>query len=577
MKRAVSRRLAAAIIVALIWTLVFPIAASPPPMKLTFTAPVEGASLPEKRIPVKASFVARSGPASVDFLVNGTLRETARMVIGREGSGSVSFLWDTLLLSAGKYVLTLVVHTKSGEQTSARVTVELTGPRAAAQPPQIEFPLDGSTVSGKIEVRVNANEADGSNVVLLVDGRLRAISNVAPYSFQLEAAELAQGTHALQARVYRSGGEFVSSRVTAVQVGEPSLAAVAAAPSATREAPTVSRSQTTNFSPSLSAGEALSESPQAGVPRTAGQSMSTPPVGEARVATTPSAKQPSRAQAAAKHDAWKMSLTSGPRSSAAPSAPATAASPAPTSSPTPALTSSAGREYAWLPGTVQRTATESYRPRMEGPALALPTAAAQRTPALSTRPEQPAARAAAPTAPVVKARPAKLQAPAIRLHTVVQGDCLWTIARKYGSSVKQIVEANALSNADRIQIGDRLWIPSGPTLAVNGRSVAAHPGPFFKDGRLMIPLRTIFEACGGEVIWESKSDRVVINISGTELILGVGATRGLLGGTEVELGGQVMLHAGRTFIPLAALREVAALPARFELEENRLEVARVPR
>lgn len=567
MKRAVSRRLAAAIIVALIWTLVFPIAASPPPMKLTFTAPVEGASLPEKRIPVRASFIARSGPASVDFLVNGTLRETARMVIGKEGSGSVSFLWDTLLLSAGKYVLTLVVHTKSGEQTSARVTVELTGPRAAAQPPQIEFPLDGSTVSGKIEVRVNANEADGSNVVLLVDGRLRAISNVAPYSFQLEAAELTQGTHALQARVYRSGGEFVSSRVTAVQVGEPSPAAVAVAPSATREAPTVSRSQAAGFSPSLSADEALSESPQAGVPRTAGQSMSTPPVGEARVAATPTAKQPSRIQAAAKHDAWKISLTSGPRSSAAPSAPATAASPAPTSSSAPALTSSAGREYAWLPGTVQRTATESYRPRVEGPAIALPTAAAQRTPALSTRPAQP----------VVRARPAKLQAPAIRLHTVVQGDCLWIIARKYGSSVKQIVEANALSNADRIQIGDRLWIPSGPTLAVNGRSVAAHPGPFFKDGRLMIPLRTIFEACGGEVNWESKSDRVVINISGTELILGVGATRGLLGGAEVELGGQVMLHAGRTFIPLAALREVAALPARFELEENRLEVARLPR
>ena len=46
-----------------------------------------------------------------------------------------------------------------------------------------------------------------------------------------------------------------------------------------------------------------------------------------------------------------------------------------------------------------------------------------------------------------------------RYHTVAKGDTLSAIATAYGSSMKVIVKANSLKNADAIKIGQRLFIP----------------------------------------------------------------------------------------------------------------------
>lgn len=48
--------------------------------------------------------------------------------------------------------------------------------------------------------------------------------------------------------------------------------------------------------------------------------------------------------------------------------------------------------------------------------------------------------------------------PASRTHTVVKGDTLYGLARKYGSTVSKIKAANGLSG-DLIRIGQRLKIP----------------------------------------------------------------------------------------------------------------------
>lgn len=72
----------------------------------------------------------------------------------------------------------------------------------------------------------------------------------------------------------------------------------------------------------------------------------------------------------------------------------------------------------------------------------------------------PAGQVAAPTAPV---DPAALPTPlqlTERIYTVVKGDTLGAIARKFGITVQQLRQANGLLEGDFIRVGQQLRIPA---------------------------------------------------------------------------------------------------------------------
>ncbi len=83
-------------------------------------------------------------------------------------------------------------------------------------------------------------------------------------------------------------------------------------------------------------------------------------------------------------------------------------------------------------------------------------------------PAMPAAPAAsAPSAPA--ARTPGLSAPTAayssftQSHTVAQGDNLWTLAKKYGTTVNDLAAANSISDPSKLSIGEKLWVPAAPT------------------------------------------------------------------------------------------------------------------
>ena len=71
--------------------------------------------------------------------------------------------------------------------------------------------------------------------------------------------------------------------------------------------------------------------------------------------------------------------------------------------------------------------------------------------ACSTAPRGDGEAARAAASPGAAARPA--------YHTVRRGETLSQIARGYGLSLANLLEANTLANPDRIEIGDRLSLP----------------------------------------------------------------------------------------------------------------------
>jgi LysM repeat protein len=99
---------------------------------------------------------------------------------------------------------------------------------------------------------------------------------------------------------------------------------------------------------------------------------------------------------------------------------------------------------------------------------------------------KPAAEPAAKAAPKPAAKPAA----AATTHTVVRGDTVYAIARKYGTTVAKIIAANGLSRAALIHPGQKLRIGAAPAAAPKAPAAAkapAAPKPAAAPASVVVP------------------------------------------------------------------------------------------
>lgn len=83
----------------------------------------------------------------------------------------------------------------------------------------------------------------------------------------------------------------------------------------------------------------------------------------------------------------------------------------------------------------------------------------------------PGDKADKPTAPADT--PAE---PETRFHTVVAGETLWGIARRYGVTVAALAESNGIADVHRIEVGDRLAIDGPAPSAAQATTARAGDG-----------------------------------------------------------------------------------------------------
>lgn len=96
-------------------------------------------------------------------------------------------------------------------------------------------------------------------------------------------------------------------------------------------------------------------------------------------------------------------------------------------------------------------------PEDKSPAKAAPTAGTAMPVAAAIPTAAPTATLTRSTTPTPSASPTPMGA---RVHVVGQGDTLYRIAQRYGTTVEAIMAANNFSDRSRIiHIGDRLTIP----------------------------------------------------------------------------------------------------------------------
>lgn len=85
-----------------------------------------------------------------------------------------------------------------------------------------------------------------------------------------------------------------------------------------------------------------------------------------------------------------------------------------------------------------------------------PAASAMTAPAMTAAPVAPAGRVPGLAAPAT-ANPNFTET-----YTVVQGDNLWNLARKYGTTVNDLAAANNIADPSKLSIGEQLWVPAAP-------------------------------------------------------------------------------------------------------------------
>lgn len=93
-------------------------------------------------------------------------------------------------------------------------------------------------------------------------------------------------------------------------------------------------------------------------------------------------------------------------------------------------------------------------------------------------------------------------------------------------------------------------------VAVNGEAVNFDgAGPMSSNGRVLVPLRGVFEQMGAYVDWNAATRTVTAERSGTNVELRIGDRQATVDGRILELDSPAQILRGRTMVPLRFLSE----------------------
>jgi LysM repeat protein len=206
---------------------------------------------------------------------------------------------------------------------------------------------------------------------------------------------------------------------------------------------------------------------------------------------------------------------------------------------------------AWLPPaprTLQKSPELSEMPKVAAPTLV------PRLPAPETR-------------PVVKkpSRQTVVEPAHSFRYTVIAGDTLYSLAERFGISVKELAAANGLPENAPLRIGQRLIIPARPvTVLVDGKPAECEVPAFVRNGISVGSFRAVVEASGGIVGWDNERKRATATLGTLNLIATVGKSTLEVNGEQVPLSIAPFLLRNRTFLPLRELGTALGKEVRWE-------------
>ncbi|MBE5041040.1 stalk domain-containing protein [Ructibacterium gallinarum] len=109
-------------------------------------------------------------------------------------------------------------------------------------------------------------------------------------------------------------------------------------------------------------------------------------------------------------------------------------------------------------------------------------------------------------------------------------------------------------------------VQTGVAVFSQGRQLTLDQAPVEENGRLLVPVRAVFESLGAEVNWDEAANQVTAVKEGTTVQLEIDNATMVVNEAEVELEAPARLIGDRTLVPLRAVSE--ALDAKIVYVEN---------
>jgi len=113
-------------------------------------------------------------------------------------------------------------------------------------------------------------------------------------------------------------------------------------------------------------------------------------------------------------------------------------------------------------------------------------------------------------------------------------------------------------NPDTVLISDTCipnGLPSSPQVKVHGKQLKFDVPPVNQNGRVLVPLRSIFEELGADVRWDEQTQTITAQLGVTELTLHVGKDEAEINGERITLDVPPQIKNGMTLGPLRFISE----------------------
>lgn len=93
-------------------------------------------------------------------------------------------------------------------------------------------------------------------------------------------------------------------------------------------------------------------------------------------------------------------------------------------------------------------------------------------------------------------------------------------------------------------------LSAAPSVVVNDRLLTTKPAPLVQQGRVLLPIRAIFQALGAHVDYDGAHHAVAAKRGAHEIYLPIGATFAFVDGKRIALDVGSFVRDGHTFVPL---------------------------
>ena len=103
-------------------------------------------------------------------------------------------------------------------------------------------------------------------------------------------------------------------------------------------------------------------------------------------------------------------------------------------------------------------------------------------------------------------------------------------------------------------------------LYLNDELLSTDQSPVLKNGRTMVPLRTIAEALNADVRWDKTAKAALITTDEITMQLPTDSTAATVNGEEVLLDTSAQVINGRTMVPLRFVAEQFALQVQWKAD-----------